>query len=167
MKQKESIYRRVGDLVVKMDVESKDSTSRVLGSIFIALSGFILYLDKALVLFGYEFNVPQKFLEKNIDFQFFFWLLCQTVSPLFLVAGGIFRTYKLAYLIPIYCYTLQIYFILFDNKLVDDDYIIIYSVGTALLIYLVIYGIKYLLHYLFQRKIASIKKELKAKVKNA
>lgn len=142
-------------------------TSRIIASLLIALSGFVLYLDKVFIFFNVSFTPPEKFIEAGVDFDAFLWFLAQTISPFLLIIGSILRPYNLAYMIPIYCYTLQLYFILFDYNYVDYDYIGIYSVGTSVLLVFIIIGIKTALHYLFQKKLFQIKKELKEKIRDA
>ncbi len=168
MKQKESIYQMLKDLVAKTVVDKPNSISiKVFGSLLIALSGLILYLDKVLKYMNYEFDIPTKFTDAGMVFQTFIWLWSQTLAPILIICGALLKPYRLSYLIPLFCYSLQLYLLAFDTRVVDDSYIALYAFGTFILILGIVFGIKYLLHYLFQRKIATLKKELKAKVKNA
>jgi hypothetical protein len=168
MKPKESIYQMLKDLVAKTVVNEPSSVSaKVFGSLLIALSGCILYLDKVFKYLDIEFVIPNKFVEAGIVFQTFIWLWSQTLAPILIISGAMFRPYKLSYLIPLFCYSLQLYLLAFDTRVVDDTYIGLYAFGTFVLILSVILGIKWLLHNLFQRKLASIKQELKEKIKNA
>lgn len=102
-------------------------------SILIALSGFVLYSDKAMVYLNWMFEVPDKFTASGLDFQTYIWLLSQTISPLLLVIGSFFRPFRISYVIPVYCYTLQLFFIFLDYQLIDDDYLQLYVVGSSLL----------------------------------
>ncbi|WP_340065161.1 hypothetical protein [Ascidiimonas aurantiaca] len=168
MKIKQSIYQKLKDLVLEgEEVEESNSrsgiTSRIIGSIFITLSGLVLYLDKVFEYYNIEFLIPNKFHETGLNFTGFLWILAQTISPLLIILGSILRPYYFSYLIPVYCYILQLYFILFDYQIVDNHYITFYSLGTFILIVLVFHGIKELLYYMFRRKISKIKNQINQK----
>lgn len=102
-------------------------------SLLVALSGFVLYSDKALVYLNWLFEVPDKFTFSGVNFQTYVWLLSQTISPLLLVIGSFFRPFRIAYVIPVYCYMLQLFFIFLDYQLIDDEYLQLYVVGSTLL----------------------------------
>lgn len=104
-----------------------------LASILVALSGFVLYSDKALVYVNWLFEVPEKFAFSGVNFQTYVWLLSQTISPLLLVIGSFFRPFRISYIVPVYCYTLQMFFIFLDYQLIDDEYLQLYVMGTTLL----------------------------------
>jgi len=98
---------------------------RIIASLLVALSGFILYADKVLTLqlqnnHGYS------------DTQTFIWVLMQSISPvLLIVVGAFFKPYKIFYTIPLYFYTIQIYWV-FDSSLQFDDALLqLYAVGTV------------------------------------
>ncbi|WP_148639268.1 hypothetical protein [Aquimarina longa] len=140
--------------------ESKFTATRVLGSIAIIFSGLVLYLDKIMAIFNYQFIIPEKFLLAKIDFQTFIWLMSQTISPLILIAGALLRSYSVAYLIPIYCYILQLFFLLKDYKIIDDGYLYWYTFSTTILVIFVIQTIKFLQVYNIKRQIKIAKKKL-------
>ncbi|TSE05428.1 hypothetical protein FOF46_22965 [Aquimarina algiphila] len=150
--------RATADKILKN--ESKFTATRILGSIAIVLSGVILYVDKIMALFNYEFVIPEKFLLAGVNFQTFVWLMCQTISPLVLVSGALLRAYSVAYLVPIYCYVLQLLFLLKDYKLIDDDYLYWYTFGMTMLVAFVIQVIKYLQVYNIKRQIKIAKKKI-------
>ncbi len=140
--------------------ESKFTATRIIGSIAIVLSGVILYVDKIMALFNYQFIIPEKFLLAGINFQTFVWLMSQTISPLILVTGALLRSYSVSYLVPIYCYVLQLLFLLKDYKIIDDGYLYWYTFGMTLLIAFVIQAIKYLQIYNIKREIKLAKKKI-------
>lgn len=133
----------------------------VFSSGIIALSGLILYSDKVLASINIQFGIPAKFKDTGMDFQTYVWLLSQTISPLLIILGSIMRPFFLSYIIPIYCYCLQLYFIFFDYKLIDDDYIDEYALGTSILVFLVFYSIRKIDRYIIMKKINAAKEELK------
>jgi len=111
-----------------------DDKIRFIGSVFVVLSGCILYLDKAFPYLNIEVIMPAKFNEAELDTDFFIWLCCITISPFLIIIGAILRSYVYAYLAPIFCYTLQAYFILIDYTLVDDGYNYTYSLGISIIL---------------------------------
>lgn len=108
----------------------------VTASFIIALSGLLLYADKALAFWDIQIWMPTKFAEKGVSPEIFIWLVAQTLSPILIIIGSVLRPYFYAYLIPIYCYVLQFYFVLIDYSLVDDGYSYMYSLGISILLVL-------------------------------
>lgn len=110
-----------------------------IGSFLVALSGVILYLDKVIVFHvegNFGFRTPEAFL----------WVFFQSISPLILMLGFLFKPYKLFLLIPCYCYTVQLSWI-FNPDLQDDDFllnhyawgsVIIFGTGIIVINYLLI-----------------------------
>ena len=135
-------------------------TSKIVASVIIALSGLILYADKAFMYLNITFTPPSKF-ENAIDSETYIWLLTQSVSPLLIILGAYLRPYHIAYTIPIYCYCLQLYFVLLDTKTVDNTYLQAYVIGSTLLIMLCFYGIKLLIALLVRRKLLRAKEKIK------
>lgn len=140
MSKSQSILQKVIDQVRKGGTNnSLNERTSVVASIIIALSGLILYLDKAMVNVDVEFLMPDKFVENQIDPSFFIWLVGVTVSPLLIIVGSILKPYFYAYIVPIYCYVLQFYFILIDYSLVDNGYSYSYSFGITVILLLIMH----------------------------
>lgn len=100
---------------------------RIIGSIFTILSGIILFADKI-----FYFNFTNNF--GFTDSQTFVWVFTQSVSPLIIIFGSMFKPYRIAYLVPIYFYTIQLYWV-FDPVLKLDDYLLhLYAVGVCFLV---------------------------------
>ena len=98
-------------------------------SLIVALSGFILFTDKVIHFelknnFGFE------------DSQTFIWAFTQTVSPLLLVLGAVFKPYRLSYAVPVYFYFIQLYWIF--NTQADDTLLHLYALGCSLTFILLI-----------------------------
>ena len=113
-----------------IEKKSKDQdhniSSRIIGSLLVALSGLILFSDK----------VTDFQLENNYGFadtQTFIWVLTQSLSPFLLVLASVFKPLKVVYTIPVYFYTIQLYWV-FDSSIGFDDFIIqSYAIGTSIL----------------------------------
>ena len=135
MKQKRLILRKFIDQVRAGTNNSLNEPVTNMASIIIALSALVLYADKALAFLDISVMMPEKFAENGVSTEIFIWLVAQTISPLLIIIGSILRPYFYVYIIPIYCYVLQFYFVLIDYSLVDDGYSYAYSLGiTAFLI---------------------------------
>ncbi|TLP81837.1 hypothetical protein [Maribacter sp. ACAM166] len=139
MKQKQLTLQKFIDQVQAGSNNSLNERVSTMASLIIALSGLILYSDKALAFFDIAIIMPDKFAEKGVSTEIFVWLVAQTLSPLLIIIGSILRPYFYAYTIPIYCYVLQFYFVLIDYSLVDDGYSYAYSLGITALLVLIMY----------------------------
>ena len=85
--------------------------------------------------------MPEKFVENGVDPATFVWIVGQTVSPLLIIAGSILKPHFYAYIVPIYCYVLQFYFVMVDFSLVDTGYSYWYSLGiSAILLFIIQYS---------------------------
>jgi len=101
----------------------------------------VLYADKALMGVDISYFMPEKFVENGYDPSYFVWLVAATISPLLIITGSILRPHFYAYIVPIYCYILQFYFILIDYSLVDSGYSYWYSLGiSAILLFIIQYS---------------------------
>lgn len=161
MKKYKLITQKLKDQVAEDNNPSITYNSTcILGTILIALSGLILYLDKAFGFFNISFAIPEKFTLIGYDFNTFIWFMAQTVSPLLLIFGSLLKHYKVAYVLPLYFYILQLYYVLFDFKIIDDGYYIIYSIGTSVIILMIIHTIKRLSKKYILSKIKKEKQRL-------
>lgn len=140
--QKRSIYQKVIDLVRAGTNNPFNERSNFVASLLIVLSGVILYADKALTNVDLTNWMPDKFVQSGADPAFFVWLIGVTISPLLIIFGSMLRPYFYAYIVPIYCYVLQFYFILIDYSLVDNSYSYAYSFGITAILFLIIHFAK-------------------------
>lgn len=101
-------------------------TLRVFGSFLVALSGFILFIDKVAKGFHLENNFGYD------DTETFLWVMSQTLSPLLLIIASLFKPFKTSYLIPIYIYAIQFYWIFKPNTLIDNGFLHLYATGFCL-----------------------------------
>lgn len=148
------------EMVNRKERKENSTQKTYLGSLIIALSGFLLYTDKVLLFFNIEFLLPQKFMDAGMDFPTYVWLMSQTISPILLIIGANMRPHTITYTIPLYCYALQLYFIFLDYKIIDNHYLQAYAVGTTVLFLTAIYGIRWLLHKKISKKISQAKKQI-------
>lgn len=139
MKQKQLTLQKFIDQVRAGTNHRLNERATTVGSLIIALSGLILYSDKALAFLDITMIMPAKFAEKGVSTEIFVWLLAQTISPILIITGSILRPYFYAYIIPVYCYILQFYFVLIDYSLVDNHYSYAYSLGITTLLFLIMY----------------------------
>lgn len=109
--------------------------SSFLGTLIVILSGIILYADKIIVFFNWNFEMPSRY--ESYDFETFIWSISVTISPILLILAAHLKTYKLAYVIPLFCYTLQLWFIIYDLSIVDKDYLVWYAIASCIFIIMI------------------------------
>ncbi|XLS29210.1 hypothetical protein ACJD0Z_18685 [Flavobacteriaceae bacterium M23B6Z8] len=105
---------------------------KIFASVFIALSGIILFTDK---VFDWELSNTYGFK----DSQTFIWAFTQTLSPLILAFGAALRPYRLSYTIPVYFYFIQLYWVF--NTQIDDSLLRIYAFGCCIAFIIVVISI--------------------------
>lgn len=120
----------------------------IFGTLCIVLSGFLLYLDK---IFSY-LDITVDNLHGWSDQENYIWSLCQTLSPILIIIGSKFRAYTVSYLIPIFCYVLQFYFVLDSSMTVDKPMTWVYVAGTSALLVFVVWTIQQLLNTIRDRR---------------
>ncbi|AYN67548.1 hypothetical protein D1013_09320 [Euzebyella marina] len=136
--------------------------SSLVSYILVALSGLVLYLDKVFLHFDIQFGMLQKFEAIGMDFSFYIWLISQTISPLLLLTALAIRWFNIILIIPFYCYFLQLYFVFKDHRIVDDNYLEWYAIGSSLLSLLVIWYFRKLLMIRLQRDMKIAKSKIKS-----
>lgn len=118
---------------------TRAAIKRALGSLLIALSGLLLYLDKVFSLleigeglnsFGFS-NYPT-----------FIWVFTQSAAPMLMIIGVLLRPYIISFLIPVYCYTIQIVWVFQPNLYIDNVYLHLYAIGSCILFLGLMYLIK-------------------------
>ena len=139
MSKNQSILEKLKDQVRRAGLTSSSLNERTsfIASLIIVLSGLVLYADKAMMGVDIGAFIPNKFVENGVDPATFVWIVGQTVSPMLIIAGSILKPHFYAYIVPIYCYILQFYFILIDYSLVDNGYSYWYSLGIAAVLLLI------------------------------
>lgn len=132
------IYKILTKLKWKdQETNSKFEFTRMFASFFIALSGLLLYLDK--VLFFYEIEGHS---HGFTDYPTFIWVLMQSLAPIIMILAFYFKPYFTSFLIPVYCYTIQIIWIFEPNMKIDHPLLHVYAVGSCLSFLLLMFVIK-------------------------
>ncbi|TYP74238.1 hypothetical protein BD809_10456 [Aquimarina intermedia] len=136
--------------------ENKSGTLQgLIASSFIILSGAMLFTDK-ISTFGIEETFGFS------DVQTMLWVLCQTLSPMFLCFGAMLKPYKFVYFVPLYFYFIQLYWVIYpDVYHLDDALLHVYAFGFCILVFVFLVFTLYLIKFLNKEKkvlIQNIKK---------
>jgi hypothetical protein len=135
-KLKQTLIKQKSENLVQ-EVDSRDVNfirSYFLGSLLVVLSGAVMYLDKAISFLNINIEIPTRYEDHYYDLETFLWVLSVVISPLLLIIAAHLKTYKPVYVIPLFVYSLQLWFIFYDIKIVDRGYLGWYAAGTTLLI---------------------------------
>ena len=89
-----------------------------------ALSGLILFADKVIT-----FELAENY--GFSDTQTFIWVFTQSISPLLIILGFMFRPYKIAITIPLYMYFIQLYWVFSPGVRFDDVLLQTYAIGAV------------------------------------
>ncbi|TSE02680.1 hypothetical protein [Aquimarina algiphila] len=132
------------------DPETKDNrinpNLRVFASVLVILSGLILFADKVT-----NFNLENNFGFKST--KTFVWIFAQSLSPLLMAFASIFKPYKSSYIVPVYIYFIQIYWI-FKPTIKFDDYLLqTYAIGVSIIFLGLIYMINKMKPYKSEQRI--------------
>ena len=138
---------------------SSEENFRIFGSLIIALSGFLLFLDKILSNLGIDKDYNYGF----YDYYTFVWTLMQSIVPILIIFGAYFRPYLMSFLIPIYAYAIQIIWIFQPNIQTDNGYLHVYAIGTCSFFILLIYLIEKISHWRSDK--IKLKKEFQQEAK--
>jgi len=136
----------MSDLEIKETTQAKphpqQTATRIVATVFIVLSGFVLYLDKIFT----HFNITVENLHGWSDQENYIWSLSQTISPLLIMAGLYLRPYYISLLIPTFCYMLQLYFVLDSTMTVDKPMTWVYVLGSSIIFIVSGWSIKKIIH---------------------
>jgi hypothetical protein len=97
---------------------------RLFSSLLVATAGVMLICDK---LFYFHF-------ENNFGYnnsQTLAWTFAQMFVPIIIILCGFLNPYKIAYLVPVYIYSIQIYFI-FSSDTNDKSLMHLYAIGSVI-----------------------------------
>src|SRR5690606_7882942 len=151
---RESIWTKLR--TTKYDDQVLKAAIRTFASILVALSGLILFVDK---IFPYELSNNYGF----SDSQTFIWVFSQTLAPLLLVLGLVFRPYFISITIPVYIYFIQMYWVFSPGVRFDDALLQAYAIGTVAGFITLIAAINWYFHHATnqrQRTISQLEKAL-------
>lgn len=113
---------------------------RTFASVLVALSGLILFTDKVT---SFEFSNNYGF----ADTQTLIWVVTQSISPLLIMLGFIFRPYKIAITIPVYMYFIQLYWVFTPGIRFDDILLQTYAIGAVAGFVALVVAINWYFHY--------------------
>lgn len=132
----------------------------IIGNILITLSGVLLYLDKVFVYFNITIPMPTNMAPLEWDQETFIWFVSQSLTPILLIIASWLKANKWFYIIPLYCYVLQLHFNLLDYKIIDRDYLYYYVIGTTILTVVVVNRVKFLAAKNIKKQIQQEKERL-------
>ncbi len=143
--------------------KSKDQVIRednpnIFPTLLIILSGVCLYLDKIFVFFNIELSNNHGYSQT----EEFIWSLSQTISPIIMVIGLYLKPYKEALIIPLFCYIIQLWFVLDSNLTVDRALTWVYVTGTLIFIILLVVGIQRFLNR--KKQLSELKQRVMEKI---
>jgi hypothetical protein len=109
--------------------------SRVLPSLIITMSSAGLFIDKI---------IPNAHFKNNFGYDStasFLWVLFSSLIPIVICICSAFKPFRISYVVPIYIYTIQLFFLFSDSnpKSNDRDYIYFYCFGTVFLYIVLIF----------------------------
>ncbi len=119
---RESVWKKLA--TTRYDDQVLKAIIRTFASVLVALSGIILFADK---VFPYELSNNFGF----SDTQTFIWVFSQTLAPLLLIIGLVFRPYFISITIPVYIYFIQMYWVFSPGVRFDDALLQLYALGTV------------------------------------
>ena len=114
---------------------------RIVGSLIIVASAILLFLDKIVLSLGIESSYTFGF----SNFSNFLWVFCQSVAPVIMILGYLLKPYYTSFLVPVYCYTIQIIWVFRTDLYLDSPLLHTYAIGSCLLSILLFILIKKLL----------------------
>lgn len=94
------------------------------------------------------------------DQETFIWFVSQSLTPILLIIASWLKANKWFYIIPLYCYVLQLHFNLLDYKIIDRDYLYYYVIGTTILTVVVVNRVKFLAAKNIKKQIQQEKERL-------
>lgn len=101
---------------------------RIIASLIVILAGLITVTDK---MFTFHFANNYGF----YDSQTLVWTFTQMVGPLILIIGFLLNPFKISFSVPVYMYSVQIYFIF--SSLINDKALVHYYASGSVLLFIV------------------------------
>lgn len=98
---------------------------RIIASIIIILAGVLTITDK---IYTFHFTNNYGF----YDSQTLVWTFTQMIAPIILILGFTLNPFKISFTVPVYLYSVQIYFI-FSSLTSDKGLVHLYAIGSVLL----------------------------------
>ncbi len=125
--------KKYRELIKAYKDQDHDPGLRIAGTIVIIIVGVMPFLDKIFEVL----NLKGSYISGFTNFSNFVWALCQGLAPIFLIIGFLLRPYFISYLLPIYCYSIQLLWILDANMYLDDPLLHLYAIGSCTIFILI------------------------------
>lgn len=123
------------------------ATTKTIGSVIIALSGILLFSDKILEALGIEGSNTFGF----SSFSNFVWVFTQSIAPVLMILGFLLKPYFLSFLIPVYCYAIQVIWVFDPNLSYNNPSLHVYAIGSCILFLLLAVFINKYIIYMNQK----------------
>ncbi len=98
---------------------------KYIGSFFCVLSVVVLFTDKVTTL-GIEDARGYATVETYI------WMVTQSFGPILFAIGALIKAYRIFYYVPIYVYSIQIYWAVDQSLTLDDPLLHLYAIGCSI-----------------------------------
>ncbi len=126
--------KKYRELIEIFKDQDHDPGLRIAGTIVIIIVGTMPILDKIFTIL----NIQSSYTFGFTDFPNFVWALSQSTAPILLIAGFLLRPYFLSYFLPVYTYSIQIFWILGTSLPIDNPLLHIYAIGACFIFTLVV-----------------------------
>ncbi|MCL6275095.1 hypothetical protein M3P19_13835 [Muricauda sp. 2012CJ35-5] len=124
----------------KISEDPETIVTRAFGTFLVLLSGILIYTDKFVEYF--DIQVAYQF-EYYTSLDVFLWTICQTLTILILATAFFFNPYKWSLSVPIIIFSLQLSYVFRDEKWIQEQYYLLYSLIFVATIFGFIYFSKY------------------------
>ncbi len=111
--------------MLDQETNQANQIKKCIGSFFCILSVAILFTDK-FTTFGIEDAQGYRSVETLI------WFITQSLGPVFFAIAAFIGAYKIFYFIPVYVYSIQIYWAFDQSLKVDDPLLHLYAIGFSI-----------------------------------
>ncbi len=129
-KSTNTIYTKwIKQKLLDPETDHHEICKKLFGAFLVVLSAAILFTDKVTT-----FGLTETFNYRSVET--FIWMVCQSLSPVILCVGALFKPFRFFYFIPIYIYFIQIYWVFDYEMKVDDPILHLYAIGFCVGLFL-------------------------------
>ncbi len=119
------------EILLDQETNQTNQIRKYIGSFFCVLSVAILFTDK-FTTFGIEDSQGYKTVETLI------WFITQSLGPIVFAIAALLGAYRIFYFVPIYVYSIQIYWAFDQSLKVDDPLLHFYALGCIFGVFLLL-----------------------------
>lgn len=120
-------YKELTKAFKALDLQDLSLEIRISGTICIMLAGIMPFFEQILEALNIESSMTFGF----TNFSNFIWAFSQCLSPILLIIGFLLRPYFISFLLPVYCYSIQMLWIFNTNMYLDDPLLHLYAIGSC------------------------------------